>query len=66
VYKHFGGLLAEAGVYKRDGGRNPHLQDLRLSFAVHRIAQCMREADDLNRLLPALSTSMGYANLTKS
>jgi integrase/recombinase XerD len=66
VYKHFGDLLAEAGVHKRDGRRDPHLQDLRFSFAVHRIAQCIREADDLNRLLPALSTYMGYANLTKS
>jgi integrase/recombinase XerD len=65
-YERFRLFNAIAGVSKRSDGRGPRLQDLRFSFAVHRIAQCIRRAEDLNRLLPALSTYMGYSSLTKS
>ena len=65
-YEQFRSCNAIAGVSKRSDGRGPRPQDLRFSFAVHRISQCIRRAEDLNRLLPALSTYMGYSSLTKS
>ena len=65
-YERFKLFNVIAGVSKRSDGRGPRLQDLRFSFAVHRIAQCIRRTDDLNKLLPALSTYMGYSSLTKS
>lgn len=39
------------------------LHDLRFTFAVHRITSWIKSGADLNRLLPALSTYMGNANL---
>ena len=65
-YEQFRSCNAIAGVSKRIDGRGARPQDLRFSFAVHRISQCIRRAEDLNRLLPALSTYMGYSSLTKS
>ena len=65
-YERFKSCNAIAGVSKRSDGRGARPQDLRFSFAVHRIAQCIRRTEDLNRLLPALSTYMGYSSLTKS
>jgi site-specific recombinase XerD len=55
-YKRFRSCNAIAGVSKRSDGRGPRPQDLRFSFAAHRISQCIRKSEDLNRLLPALST----------
>lgn len=40
----------------------PRLQDLRFTFAVHRITSWIRSGANLNRLLPALSTYMGNAS----
>jgi integrase/recombinase XerD len=65
-YECFRSCNTIAGVSSRSDGHCPRLQDLRFSFAVHRIAQSIRRKDDLNRLLPALSTYMGYSNLMKS
>lgn len=65
-YEWFKSYAATAGLNKRSDGRGPRLEDLRFSFAVHRISQSIRRNDDLNRLLPALSTYMGYASLTRS
>ncbi len=53
-----------AGVQARADGRVPRLQDLRFTFAVHRLNQWIRCGNDLNRLIPALSTYMGYRSLT--
>jgi integrase/recombinase XerD len=65
-YERFRACNVMAGVSKRCDGRSARPQDLKFTFAVHRICQCIRRAEDLNRLLPALSTYMGYANLTKA
>ena len=65
-YGQFRSCNVIAGVSKRSDGRIARPRDLRFSFAVHRISQCIRKDEDLNRLLPALSTYMGYSNLTKS
>lgn len=53
-----------AGLKKKVDGRLPRLQDLRFTFAVHRLNHWLRCGDDLNRLIPALSTYMGYRSLT--
>jgi integrase/recombinase XerD len=44
--------------------KQPHMHDLRHSFAVHRITSWIRAGADLDRLLPALSAYMGYMGLT--
>lgn len=41
-------------------------QDIRFTFAVHRITQAVRNGERLDDLLPALSTYMGYATLTRA
>ena len=41
----------------------PRLQDLRPSFAVHRITSWIKSRKDLNRMLPALSAYMGLSGL---
>ncbi|MFN2974930.1 tyrosine-type recombinase/integrase [Terriglobus aquaticus] len=48
------------------GGKPPRLQDFRYTFAVHRIESWIQQGADLNVLLPALSTYMGYADLRKA
>lgn len=53
-----------AGITREDSRYSPRLHDLRFTFAVHRITSWIKSAADLNRLLPALSTYMGNANLT--
>jgi len=53
-----------SGMQARADGRVPRLQDLRFTFAVHRLNQWIRCGNDLNRLIPALSTYMGYRSLT--
>jgi integrase/recombinase XerD len=54
-----------AGITREDSRYSPRLQDLRFTFAVHRITSWIRSSGaDLNRLLPALSTYMGNASLT--
>lgn len=53
-----------AGIRLSEDGRVPRLIDLRFTFAVHRLNAWVRHGDDLNRLIPALSTYMGYRSLT--
>lgn len=62
--ERFARLRELAGLKKKVDGRVPRLRDLRFTFAVHRLNDWMRRGDDLNRLIPALSTYMGYRSLT--
>ena len=41
-------------------GRGPRLQDLRHSFATHRLVEWYRERADVARRMPALSTYLGH------
>jgi integrase/recombinase XerD len=66
VKDRFRKLLKQVHLEKRSDGRTPRLIDLRFTFAVHRLDQCVREKGDVDRLLPALSTYMGYAVLGAS
>lgn len=60
----FARLLEIAGIERRDDGRRaPCLHDLRHTAAVHRLTSWYRKGLDVQRLLPALSTCLGHANL---
>lgn len=57
-------LLETAGIDRKDDGRRaPCLHALRHTAAVHRLTSWYREGRDVQRLLPALSTYLGHANL---
>ena len=60
----FSRLLKGAGICRRDDGRRaPCLHSLRHSAAVHRVTAWYRADADVQRLLPALSTWLGHADL---
>jgi integrase/recombinase XerD len=53
-----------AGITRYDGSKDqPTMQDLRPTFAVHRITSWIRSGADLNRMLPALAVYMGHSGL---
>ena len=57
-------LRRQAGIRRREGARNdPRVDDLRYTFAVHRITSWIEEGRDLNRMLPALAAYMGQVGL---
>jgi integrase/recombinase XerD len=65
IYRNFRKLLRVSRLYRRDGvSERPRLQDLRFTFAVHRITAWIHDGADLDRLLPALSAYMGQKDLT--
>jgi len=45
-------------------GRAPRMQDLRHSFACHRLLRRHREGADVHAVLPALSTYLGHAKVS--
>jgi integrase/recombinase XerD len=56
----FGRLRRIAGIARHDGSRyQPRVDDLRYTFAVHRIKNWIRSGADLNCMLPALAAYMG-------
>jgi integrase/recombinase XerD len=62
--KHWQTLRRTAGLTRNDGSRyQPRINDLRLTFAVHRITSWIRNGADLNRMLPALAAYMGQTGL---
>lgn len=53
-----------ADVARHDGSRYPpRLQDLRHSFAVHRLTAWLRHGADMGRMIPALSAYLGQHDL---
>jgi integrase/recombinase XerD len=61
---NFRKLRKMARVVRYDGSKDqPTMQDLRPTFAVHRITSWIRSGADLNRMLPALAVYMGHAGL---
>jgi integrase/recombinase XerD len=57
-------LCREVGVRRKDESRFvPRLHDLRHAFAVHRLTACYREGEDVQRLLPQLSTYLGHVDI---
>ena len=61
--RSFKRLQALIGLSTADR-KPPRLQDLRYTFAVHRLRAWALAGDDLSWQLPALSSYMGYASLT--
>jgi integrase len=60
----FGRLRRAAGIARHDGSRyQPRIDDLRYTFAVHRIKNWLRSGADLNCMLPALAAYMGQDGL---
>jgi len=57
--------LQRAGAVVRsdDSSHEPRMQDLRPTFAVHRLTSWIKQGVDMNRMLPALSAYMGYSGL---
>ncbi len=67
VLESFQRLRSRAGVTRRDGiALAPRMQDLRYTFAVHRLTAWYKHGANLNRMIPALSVYMGYLNLSSS
>jgi len=56
-----------AGVTRPDhAGMQPRLHDLRHTFAVNRLAAWYRNGDDVQSLLPLLSTYLGHAGIEET
>jgi integrase/recombinase XerD len=66
LWYHFVKLHKCAGLAKTAAGDGPRLQDLRFTFAVHRLSGCIQKGESLTDLIPALSSYMGYTSLTKA
>jgi len=57
-------LRSEAGVFRNDGAKfQPRLHDFRHTFAVTRLVTWYREGENVQRLLPHLSTYLGHGRL---
>lgn len=61
----FARIRQKAGI-KRDGGAiyQPRIHDLRHTFAVNRLRQWYEKGENVQQLLPALSTYMGHKHLS--
>jgi hypothetical protein len=58
-------LCRMAGIPASRDGHVPRLHDLRATFAVHRLTSAIRAGQNLNELIPALSTYLGSSVLTR-
>ena len=58
--------LCQTASVRRIDGALPTMQELRPTFAVHRITSWMRTGADLNRMLPALAVYMGHVGLNST
>lgn len=60
----FARLRKQAGVARNEEARyQPRLHDFRHSFAVHRLLAWYRAGEDVQRLLPHLSTYLGHISI---
>lgn len=67
VEQSFKRLRALAGVYRSDGARyQPRLHDLRHTFAVHRLTEGYRQEQNVQTLLPQLSTYLGHVKISST
>jgi integrase len=56
-------LRRAAGVVGAPGERQPNLHGLRHSFCVERLSSWYRQGEDVQRLLPLLSTYLGHSSI---
>jgi integrase len=54
-------ILREAGIHRTDNG--PRIHDLRHTFSVHCLKKWVDNGENINSLLPVLSSYLGHANL---
>lgn len=67
LHHAFDRLRRHAGVQRSDGGRyQPRMQDLRHTFAVHRLTNWYRQGLDVQRLVYHLSVYLGHAQLANT
>ena len=65
--KAFRRLRTQASVCRAGTAREqPRLQDLRHSFAVHRLTSGHQQGADAQRLLPKLATYMGHVEISST
>jgi integrase/recombinase XerD len=66
LWNRFGRLCGMVGIPASRDGHVPRLHDLRATFAVHRLTSAIRAGQDMNELIPALSTYLGSSVLTRA
>ena len=64
VYRVFNLLSIKIGLRAQGDGRGPRLHDFRHRFAVRTLLQWYRSGQDVERLLPVLSTYLGHLRVT--
>lgn len=62
VWRTFHRLLGHAGITARSASRQPRIHDLRHSFAVRTLLDWYTRGDDVQALLPRLSTYLGHTD----
>jgi site-specific recombinase XerD len=66
-YDAFERIRKESGIKREDGAYcQPRIHDLRHTFAVNRLTAWYRENQDMQNLLPVLSTYMGHVQLSNT
>lgn len=67
MQKIFTKIRVKSNIYRNDGARyQPRLQDLRHTFATHRIVSWHKENKDVQDLLPVLSTYLGHVSINST
>jgi integrase/recombinase XerD len=66
LWNRFGRLCGMVGIPASRDGHVPRLHDLRATFAVHRLTSAIRAGQNMNEIIPALSTYLGSSVLTRA
>ena len=66
LWNRFGRLCGMVGIPASRDGHVPRLHDLRATFAVHRLTSAIRTGQNMNDVIPALSTYLGSSVLTRA
>jgi integrase len=67
VQEYFRILCRGSRICRNGGvGEQPRLHDLRHTFAVHRLTSWYQQADDVQKLLPHLSTYLGHVDIAST
>ena len=59
-------LLSITAIPRGIEGDTARMQDLRFTFAVHRLDAWIKRGSNMHEMIPALSAYMGYSSLTKA
>jgi hypothetical protein len=64
VYRTFYALSRQIGLRAPSASHGPRLHDFRHRLAIQTLVQWYRSGQDVERLLPVLSTYLGHAHVT--